>query len=131
MVEKVVADTSVVVEVLEEGDEKLLLELARREAYISYVTLYEYLWGYCYLRRDYLLEKKVVEKLFRVIYPTQEILVKAMEMDVDLARRGVRVPQVDLVIAATAITLQAPLLTKDLRHFPRMKKYGLKIITQL
>ena len=76
------------VRVLEEGDEELLLELARRDAYISYVTLYEYLWGYRYLGRDYLAEKEAVEKLFHVVYPTQEVLLKAMEISVDLAKRG-------------------------------------------
>lgn len=131
MAEKVVVDTSVVVEVLEEGDERLLLELARREAYVSYVTLYEYLWGYRYLGRDYRREKEALEKLFRVVYPTQEVLLKAMEIDVDLAKKGERVPQADVVIAATAIALKAPLLTRDLRRFPRMKRYGLKVITRL
>jgi len=131
MAEKVVVDTSVVVEVLEEGDEQLLLELARREAYVSYVTLYEYLWGYCYLGRDYREEKEALEKLFRVVYPTQEVLLKAMEIDVNLARRGEKVPQADVVIAATAIALGAPLLTRDLRHFPRMERFGLKVITRL
>ena len=131
MAEKVVVDTSVVVEVMEEGDERLLLELARREAYVSYVTLYEYLWGYCYLGRDYRVEKKVLEKLFHVVYPTQEVLLKALEMDVDLVKRGMRIPQADILIAATAIALKAPLLTRDLRHFPRMEDYGLKIVTRL
>ena len=131
MAEKVVVDTSVVVRVLEEGDEELLLELARREAYVSYVTLYEYLWGYRYLGRDYLAEKEVLEKLFRVVYPSQEVLLKAMEMDVDLAKRGVKVPQADIIVAATAIVLQAPLLTADLRHFSRMERYGLKVVTRL
>ena len=131
MAEKVVVDTSVVVRVLEEGDEELLLELARRDAYISYVTLYEYLWGYRYLGRDYLAEKEAVEKLFHVVYPTQEVLLKAMEIDVDLTKRGTRVPQADIIIAATAIVLQAPLLTTDLKHFPRMERYGLRVITRL
>ena len=99
--------------------------------YISYVTLYEYLYGYCYLGKDYFKEKNVVEKLFQVVYPTQELLLKAMEIDVDLSKKGEKVPQTDIVIAATAILLKAPLLTKDLRHFQQMEKYGLRVITQL
>jgi len=131
MAEKVVVDTSVVVEILEKGDRDLLYKVAARDAYISYVTLYEYLWGFCYIGRDYLREKEVLEKIFRVVYPTQEIVLRAIEMDVDLAKRGEKVPQADIIIAATAIALGAPLFTKDPRHFPKLERYGLRVMTSL
>ena len=131
MAKKIVVDTSVVIGILERNNKTLLLKIAQYDAYISYVTLYEYLYGYCYLGKDYFKEKNVVEKLFQVVYPTQELLLKAMEIDVDLSKKGEKVPQTDIVIAATAILLKAPLLTKDLRHFQQMEKYGLRVITQL
>ena len=131
MAKKIVVDTSVVIGILERNNKTLLLKIAQYDAYISYVTLYEYLYGYCYLGKDYFKEKNVVEKLFQVVYPTQELLLKAMEIDVDLSKKGEKVPQTDIVIATTAILLKAPLLTKDLRHFQQMEKYGLRVITQL
>lgn len=131
MAKKIVVDTSVVIDILERNNKTLLLKIAQYDVYISYVTLYEYLYGYCYLGKDYFKEKNVVEKLFQVVYPTQELLLKAMEIDVDLSKKGEKVPQTDIVIAATAILLKAPLLTKDLRHFQQMEKYGLRVITQL
>jgi len=131
MAKKIVVDTSVVIDILERNNKILLLKIAQYDAYISYITLYEYLYGYCYLGKDYFKEKSIVEKLFQVVYPTQELLLKAMEIDVDLSKRGERIPQADIMIAATAILLKAPLLTKDLRHFQKIEKYGLSIITQL
>ncbi len=131
MAKKIVVDTSVVIDILERNNKTLLLKIAQYDVYISYVTLYEYLYGYCYLGKDYFKEKNVVEKLFQVVYPTQELLLKAMEIDVDLSKKGEKVPQTDIVIAATAILLKAPLLAKDLRHFQQMEKYGLRVITQL
>lgn len=131
MAEKIVVDTSILIEVLERGEEQLLLKLARVEALVPHVALYEYLWGYLYSGRDHLREKEVVEKLFTVVYLNQEILLKAMELDVQLAKKGVKVPQADLLIAATALTLGAPLLTKDLKHYERLREHGLEIITEI
>jgi len=129
--EKVVVDTSVLVDALEEGDEELLAQLVGRGALVPYVALYEYLYGYLYLGRDAEKEKRIVEKLFTVVYPDQRILMKALEIDVALAREGLRVPQADVVIAATAIVAGAPLLTRDLRHYPRLRKFGLEVTTSI
>jgi len=131
MAEKVVVDTSVIIEIFEEGNKDLLFKIASYDAYISYVSLYEYLWGYRYIGRDYVDEKKVLEGFFKVVYPTQEILLKALEIDVDLTKRGERIPQADIFIGATAIVLKARLVTRDVRHFPKMEKYGLKIATDI
>lgn len=131
MAEKVVVDTSILVEALERGDEKLLLKLAQVEGYVPYVALYEYLWGYIYLGRDHGREKQLVEKLFTVVYPDQDVLVRAAEIDVELAKRGQRVPQADILIAATALVLGAPLLTRDVEHFRRFESFGLKVLTEL
>ncbi len=131
MVEKVVIDTTVLIDALERGNEGLLLKLTRLEALVPYVALYEYLWGYLYLGRDYRKEKEVVEKLFVVVYPDQRILLRAMELDVQLAKQGLRIPQADLLIAATALTLGAPLLTMDAKHYERLRGFGLRVLTEL
>jgi predicted nucleic acid-binding protein len=127
VVKKVVVDTSVLVDALEEGDEELLAALVEREVLVPYVALYEYLYGYLYLGRDAEKEKRVLEKLFTIVYPDQQVLMKALEIDVALAKEGLRVPQADIIIAATAIAAGAPLLTRDLRHYPRLKRFGLEV----
>jgi len=131
VVEKVVVDTSVLIDALEEGDEELLAALVEREVLVPYVALYEYLYGYLYLGRDAEKEKRVLEKLFTIVYPDQQVLMKALEIDVALAKEGLRVPQADIIIAATAIAAGAPLLTRDLRHYPRLKRFGLEVITRI
>ena len=129
MVEKIVVDTNIIIDIFERDNSNLLLKLAPYDTYISYVTLYEYLYGYYYLGKNYLKEKNVLEKVFKVVYPTQDLLLQAMEIDVKLTKKGERIPQADILIASTAILLNAPLLTKDLKHFKKLEEYGLKIVT--
>ena len=72
-----------------------------------------------------------MEELFTIVYPDQQVLMKALEIDVALAKEGLRVPQADIIIAATAIVADAPLLTRGLRHYPRLKRFGLEVTTSI
>lgn len=131
MAEKIVVDTSILVDVLEQGDEGLLLKLAEYNAFVPFIALYEYLWGYLYIGKDPAREKELVEKFFTVVYPDQGILLRAMELDVQLAKQGLTIPQADILIAATALSLGAPLLSRDVRHYERLRSFGLKLLTRL
>ena len=42
------------------------------------------------------------------------------EICAELDKKGLRVPQFDLLIASMAIANEIPLITKDKRHFPRI-----------
>ena len=125
--ERIVVDTDVLIEAFERGKKGLIFWLASRDTYISYVSLYEYLWGFARIGGDVDAEKKALEKVVKVVYPTQELLLKAMRIDVDLAARGEKVPQADILVAATALTLRAPLATRNRRRFERMTRYGLRL----
>ncbi|OYT28871.1 MAG: VapC toxin family PIN domain ribonuclease [Thermofilum sp. ex4484_82] len=127
MAKKILVDTDILIEMLEKGKEELLRKLVNYELYTSYVSFYEYLWGYCYLGRDISKEKEIVEKIIDVIYPSQEILLKAMEIDVNLARKGEKISQADIIIAATALVTDMPLFTRNIKHFKRLEEYGLKL----
>jgi predicted nucleic acid-binding protein len=131
LAEKIVVDTSILIGVLENGDKELFMKLSSRIALVPFVALYEYLYGYAYLGKSVEREKNVIEKLFSVVFLDQNILMKALELDVALSKEGYKVPQADVVIAATAISLGLPLLTRDLRHYPRFQKHGLKLLTEL
>ena len=72
------------------------------------MQLYEYLYGYAYIGKDYLEEKDFVEEGFTVVYPTQEIILKAMELDVRLSKAGLKVSQSDILVAATASLWTSP-----------------------
>ncbi len=102
--------------------------LLRYKVYVPFVVLYEYLYGYAYVGKDYLQEKELVEEGFTIVYPTQEIVLKVMELDVALSKAGLKVPQGDILVAATAIALDRPLATFNLKHFERLSRYGLVMI---
>ena len=121
-------DTDVLINALERRDLELLRRLLRYKVYVPFVVLYEYLYGYAYIGKDYLKEKELVEEGFKVVYPTQEVILKAMELDVALSKAGLKVSQGDILVAATAITLNRPLATFNLKHFERFNKYGLVLI---
>ena len=121
-------DTDVLIEALEKRNLELLRRLLKYKIYVPFVVLYEYLYGYAYIGRDYLNEKSIIEEGFTVVYPTQEIVLKAMELDVRLTKAGLKVSQGDILVAATAIMLDKPLATFNLKHFERLSKYGLALM---
>ncbi len=57
----------------------------------------------------------------RVIYPEIGFAVSYGEIYGYLARNGIMIPQMDLLIACHAKILNMPLITKDVDHFKRIK----------
>jgi len=51
---------------------------------------------------------------------------KMLEIDVSLSKRGEKLEFRDIAIGATAITEGLVLISGNVSHFERMKKYGLK-----
>ncbi len=88
--------------------------------YIPWIVLYEYLYGHRYLGRDITDRKRAIEKLGQVIGVTQDIIIKAIEIDIDLHRKGMTIPFSDILVAATALVLKAELVTLDKRHYTRI-----------
>ena len=69
-------------------------------------------------------ERKNVEFLLehlRVIYPEAGFEVIYGEIYGDLSRKGIMIPQMDLLIGCQAKILNMPLITKDADHFSRIK----------
>ncbi len=69
-------------------------------------------------------ERRHVELLLeqlRVVYPGIGFEVIYGEVYGDLARRGVMIPQMDLLIGCQAKMLNMPLITRDLDHFSQIK----------
>ncbi|RLE58925.1 MAG: type II toxin-antitoxin system VapC family toxin [Thermoprotei archaeon] len=129
MAEKILVDTDVLIEAFERRNEAILGKLFNYNIYVSYVSLYEYLYGFKYIGKDVVKEKDMLEKVVNIVYPSQDVILKTLEIDVDLSRKGEKIPQADIIIAATAIVLGMPLYTMDLTHFSRLKRYGLKLVT--
>lgn len=97
--------------------------------YISVITVEEYLRGiyYLYWENKPTLGRKLMEakrdlSAFEILPVTYEIAVKASEIEVDLIKRGEAVSLADLIIAATAMHHNLVLITRNVKHFKRIRK---------
>ncbi len=124
-----VIDTSIIIELYDRGNTDLLEEIINRynTPYIPWIVLYEYLYSHKYLGRSIIERKKAVEKLGRVIGITQDIIIKALEIDVELHKKGTTIPFSDILIAATALVLEAELATLDKKHYTRIPQLQIYI----
>ena len=127
MVEKILLDTDALIE-LHKNRKELNRVLLSFDCHISIVSLYEYLFGLIYRGRDLEESKRYMEELYYVVPLTQEILKRALTLDVDLTKEGHRLEFRDLVMGATAIEMNMPLVTGNIKHFERMKAHGLSIL---
>lgn len=126
-------DTSFIIDLFEHRENALAkaLEVDQSTASknISSITVHEVLRGIYYLYEG----EKLTEKLkltelalskFNNIPYTHRIAKNAAKIDADLAKRGEMITFPDVVIAATALTYDLALVTKD-EHFKRIE--GLKL----
>ena len=109
-------------------DTSLLEDIMSRYSvlYIPWIVLYEYLYGHKYLGKNIIDRKKAVEKLGQITGVTQDIILKAIEIDIDLCRKGMTIPFSDVLIAATTIVFNAELVTLDQKNctrIPELKIY--------
>ena len=123
-----VLDSSVLIKLLDRGDVDLLEELVSRydRLYIPWISLYEYLYGHAVLGRSIEERKKALEALGTILWVTQEILTKALEVDIELRKRGEPIPFSDVLIAASALQKGCELVTLDTRHFSKVE--GLRVV---
>ncbi len=56
-----------------------------------------------------------------------DIIIKYVEIYQKLKRKGDILSDSDLLIASTSIAKNLPLLTKNVKHFKRLIKFGLKL----
>ena len=57
-----------------------------------------------------------------------EVAVVGAQVWADLDRRGMPIPAFDLLIAATALSNERPLLTTDARHFSRVDGLDVRLV---
>ena len=112
----VLLDTSVVVEMLRKGE--------YREGSISIITVIEVLRGVRGERRRRV--KELLEEAFEVHGLSNDVILKYCELYDALRARGELIPDADLLIAATALSVGETLVTKD-KHFERLRREGLNV----
>ena len=128
MVDKVVLDTSFIIELLDRGRKELSEYVVKYSVLIPYVVLYEYLYGYSVLKKDVERPKKILEGLGEIVWMNQGILMKLLEVSSLLERRGLVLPEGDLIIASISLYYDAPIVTYDVKHFEGLEEIGVTVI---
>ncbi len=120
--ENCILDTSILIDLFDKGDKELLEKLMDKceHIMIPWVALYEFLYGHRYIDREIKLYKEAIETLGVVKWLAQDELIKALEIDVELHKKGRPIPFSDVLIAALASTHNGVLVTRNKRHFSRV-----------
>ena len=109
-------------------DTSVLIDNLRRGRYeegsISIITLIEVLRGIPPRKRGK--AKQLLEESFDVLGIDNKVILKYCELYTSLKRRGLSIPDADLLIAATAIANNLTLVSKD-KDFERLEELGLKL----
>lgn len=109
-------------------DTDIILELLRERRHeigaISIITLIEVLRGLEDRKRTKV--KGLLEESFSVQGLDNETIETYCSLHRKLRKEGVLIPDADLLIAATAISNDMTLKTRD-EHFKRLREFGLKL----
>lgn len=109
--------------------ELLEFVLAEFQVIVSYLSIRPYLLGKAYLGKDVKEEFQALKEAYLVIPPTEELFLKAVEIEARLIKRGFRVSFEDLMVAVTAIQNDALLVAHDSSTYRPLEKYGLNVIS--
>lgn len=110
-------------------DTDAVIEILRNKRYetgaISIITLIEVLRGLDAEKRKK--SKELLEEIFNLLNLDNSVIETYCSIYRKLKRKGTPIPDADLLIAATAISNNMSLKTKD-EHFKRLKHLGLKLV---
>jgi tRNA(fMet)-specific endonuclease VapC len=91
------------------------------------ISLYEFLRGLAYLKKDVGEYKAHLELHLNVLGLDNQGIVQASKIFGDLKRNGSLVQDPDLLIAGICLANSLPLVTGNAKHFERFGKYGLAL----
>jgi len=101
------------------------LELTPEDSYyISEISLYEFIRG----TKNPKESKELLEESFQVVWLDNEILEKASEIWRSLKLAGITIEDRDLIIGATAIAKNLKLLTRNVKHYEKLKEFNLSLL---
>ncbi|MBI2664166.1 PIN domain-containing protein [Candidatus Woesearchaeota archaeon] len=128
-----ILDTSFVIDFMQNEEGALrrhTMLLEKNETYrVSSATIFELWSGIAHSKKSKEERLKVTKALAGIstVILTVQIAEKAGELHGTLAKEGQSIDELDAMIAATAIQENESLLTRNVRHFAKVK--GLKVET--
>ena len=114
MAEKVLLDTSMLIDIFDKSGDTGILE---SECCLSVISIYEYIR----YKHNVEEQKLLLEDAFEIVNFSNPIILKASEIFVKLKKAGKLINENDVYIAASAIANKLKLYTKD-RDFKEIKK---------
>ncbi len=109
-------------------DTEIIIELLRERRHelgaISTITLIELLRGIETRKRSRV--KELLEESFKLLNIDNAVIETYCLLYQKLKEEGIPIPDADILLAATAMSNNAALKTRD-KHFKRLKKLGLKL----
>lgn len=128
-------DTSVIIDILRKKPQAVgFLEKHQEDKFFTSAICEAEIWEGIYRERKTDFSKKrtefmdFLESLFGVIPFASEEAEIAGQIRSKLSVRGERIGDLDVLIAACAISAQATLLTKNLKHFSRIENLQSQIL---
>lgn len=127
---KYLFDTNIIVEHLK-GKKSIEVSFLRKGSAVSIVTRAELFYGAYRSKRSQENLSKIREMLAELGIETapltEEIIDKYGRVKAELERKGQKLDEFDLLIAATALSLNLTLVTSNIKHFQRIPQLKLKL----
>lgn len=98
---------------------------------ISWVSLYEFLRGLYAIgktREEITTIKRLLEKLYTIIWPSNKTIILLTEIWNSLREKGITIDDRDLMIGILAIEHNMPLWTRNIKDFKPLEEHGLRFI---
>lgn len=123
-------DTNILIDLLRKRIE--INESFFKEATISIITEAELYYG-AYKSSNPQENPDVIEKMisdfgFKIIDLDSKTVMDFAQIKASLEKGGIRLEDFDLLIAATALSQKLTLVTRNIRHFKRIKGLKLRVI---
>lgn len=120
----ILLDTSFLIELLSKREAAVIKaqEIDAQPKAISSLTLYELFIGAQQLKRVGVIEE--ICETIQIIAPEKNIVKRAAFLQLNLRQKGNEIPAFDALIAATALEINAVVLSRD-EHFKRVD--GLRV----
>jgi len=121
---KICLDSDILINLLRrDEDTKELLESFNANFCITTISTFEIWYG----RKNEETIKELIDCLENLNFNKNAAMIAA-DISKELKKKGKLIDIRDLFIASICINNKIPLLTKNKKHFDRLKKYGLELI---